>query len=652
MSAEQFDEDSLFLRWAVILAVGVGITVGGRAWVKKHRHGGTHVKTAASATVSPMVALSGAPLLAPGSSNDPPGLAIELWLKSPESLAARIAPRLPVKMAPPPYMAQLIVGGFPKELHEDLAILDFDKPMGVLFLEAPPPLPTDKPGTDRGMRNVIAIPVRDLATAPAHVAHFADGVKATKERSAKLGVDVYRGAQTGKYIGLIGAHVLLATDLASLEDGAGRLRAGYVGATTQVHDLVGKTPRNWLTSSLTSSLEKTILATTLQGLGGGAAPGQDSVLADLVKTARSSWVGAEEIELFADFGDQNAIGTAHLAAKLGSPFAAFLSGLPAGTPQALESAPREAASMMAVRFPDAWIETLRKLAATPPPPGVEIPKELLDKRDSVFNQLAAVLTGDVMLATFIDPPQNGAGNGLLLRIKVKAEDAAKKAAHETLKFMLGDKPPGPITAFPDGEAMEITLPAEGNLPASPPIGIAWLVKDGYVYLARGTTPKARLLKATSGKPEDRAGGDADVRTMIAGMPARVMLATLSAPLRSDTGIAKMLGETPSAGGFTLGLEPTTTGVSASVRIDMNLFARDVVLPMLIQPVPGGPQGHDHPGGHPPGGLPIPGVPGGPPGGIPPGKPPGDKPPGKPPAYVPPPVPTGYVLPVPTHTSGL
>ena len=68
-------------------------------------------------------------------------------------------------------------------------------------------------------------------------------------------------------------------------------------------------------------------------------------------------------------------------------------------------------------------EPRQVVIAAPPPPGVEIPKELLEKRDAIFNQLAAVLQGDVMMATFIDPPQNGAGNGLLLRIKVRTDEA-------------------------------------------------------------------------------------------------------------------------------------------------------------------------------------------------------------------------------------
>lgn len=646
MTAEHLDEDTLLARRAIVVAVVAGVALGGGLWIKKHRHHrGHHGKPTTAHAVPSTSAGPAASIEVPVNSDDPPGLALELWLKSPEALAARIAPRLPVKMAPPPYMPQLIVGGFPKELHADLAVLDFDKPLGVLLLEG-----------DKGVRNVVSIPVRDTATAAAHLAHFADGVKATKEHSAKLGGDVYRGAQTGKYLAYAKGQILLASDLAALEVGAGRLLGGYATALTQPHDLVGKTPKNWLSGSLTTTLEKAILAQATQGLG-GVAPGGDSLLADLAKTARASWVGAEQIDLFADFGDQHAVGTASLGAKAGSPFATFLAGLPTQTPQALESAPREAASMMAIRFPDAWIDTLRKLAATPPPPGVQIPKELLEKRDAVFNALGAVLTGDVLLATYIDPPQNGAGNGILVRIKVKSDEAAKKAAHDTLSFILGDKPPGPITPFENGEAMEITLPPEGNLPASPPIGIAWMVKDGYVYLGRGTTPKARLLKVISGKPEDRAGGDPDVRTMVAAMPAKVMFATLSAPLRADTGIAKLLGEPPNAGGFTLGLEPTPTGATANIRIDMNLFARDVVLPMLIQPVPG--QGP--PGGLPPDaatGLPIPGMgkpgkpgqPGGPPGGQPGGPPPG--------GYKPPPPPPpggtggGYVLPVPTHKSGL
>ncbi|MBK7402280.1 MAG: hypothetical protein IPJ34_40095, partial [Myxococcales bacterium] len=169
MSAEHLDEDSLLARRAIIVALVAGVALGGGIWLKKHRsHRGHASKPAAGALAPSSSAGPAASIAVPVTTDDPPGLAIELWLKSPEALAARIAPRLPVKMAPPPYMPQLIVGGFPKELHADLAVLDFDKPLGVLLLDG-----------DKGLRNVVAIAVKDTATAPQHLAHFADGVKAT-----------------------------------------------------------------------------------------------------------------------------------------------------------------------------------------------------------------------------------------------------------------------------------------------------------------------------------------------------------------------------------------------------------------------------------------------------------------------------------------
>jgi hypothetical protein len=290
---------------------------------------------------------------------------------------------------------------------------------------------------------------------------------------------------------------------------------------------------------------------------------------------------------------------------------------------------------------------------TTPPPGVEIPADLRAKTDLVFSQLSTVLDGEVLFTSVADPPQTGGGGASLVRFKVKDDERAKKAAKELINFMIGGPPgapPPPITPITieggGGEALEIDIPVQPGQPPMPKAGLAWVVRGGYLYIARGTNPRLRALHFASPKSEDHAGVDADLKTRIAGLPQQTALSLFMAPFRADSPLPAALKQPPLPEAITVAIAPTPEGVTIHGAFDLILTA-EIVKPMLMAP----PQGAPPPGALPPdaasGMPPHPGMPPGMAPGIPLPKPPAATTPKSPPPSVPA-VPTGYVLPLPKH----
>jgi hypothetical protein len=385
---------------------------------------------------------------------------------------------------------------------------------------------------------------------------------------------------------------------------------------------------------------------------------------EIAAGAKANWGGAEDVDMAIDVGDQTAIFTGTLRAQPGSAFASFLKDYPTRSPDALLDAPRDALGGLALRFPVSWLETARKFMTTPPP-GVEVPAELRAKTELVFTQI-----GEALFTSVADPPQTYGAGASLMRFKVKDDEAAKKAAKDLLTFMIsppGATPPGqpppppfvPITVEGgSGEALEIDIPVQPGQPALPREGLAWVVRGGYLYVARGSNPKLRVVRFASAVSEDHVGSDPDVKSRVGKLPQNVALALFMAPFRADTPLPAAMKAPPLPQAITVAVSPAADGVTVSGAFDLDLTV-EIAKPMLMPPQapPPGSLPPDAASGMPPGGAPPgmpPGVPGLPlpgPGGHAPKPPPTTpKSPQPPVAPVVPPVGTGYVLPMPTHKS--
>jgi hypothetical protein len=628
----------------VVVLVGVGI--------RKVRHdraarGHKSHATSVAKGVVPVASVAEPKVAAPAD------LSLEIWIRDPDAVAAKVLTRI----APGATFSQMLKNGMPPNAQKDVDELDFSKPLGWTVLGA----------DDKGQtRFALAASVKDAASAVKVVEAYAVREGATRDHSDKLAIDTFRGAKTGRYLAMYGKQVLLASDKPALEASAARLAAGLPLAIAQTHDLVARAPRTWVSGPFVGWVEKTWVDWVSPQLGGATSGPAKALFDEIATGAKSTWPGAEDLEVVVDVGDKEASATATLHATVGSAFSNFLSAYPTRSPDALLEAPRDALGAISFKFPSAWLDTARRFMVTPPP-GVQIPEDLRKQTETVFTQLGNVLDGEVLMCSVADPP---AGGGLL-RFKVKNDESAKKAAKDLLQFLVGAgggpgmPPPPPVSPITVegggvGEAMEMTPAAQPGAPPMPPMGIAWLVRGGYLYIARGVTPKMRVVRFVSEKVEDHMGNDADMKARVGKLPAKTALSFIMAPLRADTPLPGLLGSPPLAQAITVSLEPTAAGLTAHADLDLDLTVK-LVLPMLLQPPP--PQGAmppdaaagmgsgapppQPPQGMPPGGMM--GMPGVMP--TPPKQPPAttkSPPPGAPPPV--PPAPTGYVLPLPKHQS--
>jgi len=640
-------ERRIFIGLAVVVVLAAG-GAGYKKWRAKHKK---HVtKSAHVAKPAPSVLAK-----VPEPAVAPPGeLALEIWVKSPDGLAQKLLPRLYPPGVPKEQttFTQMMKNGMPPNRQKDIDELDFAKPLGIAIFDAG--------------RFVAAATVKNPGTAKKVIEDYAVAEGAVREHSSSLAVDMFRGAKTGRYLALIGSQVILGSDRGAVEGAAPRLAAGWPLANAQTHDVVARAPRTWVSGPFAKWAEQSWLEWVQPQLGGATSGPAKALFDEVSAAARATWPGASDVEMVLDVGDTSASATATLRAAPGTPFANFLTGYPTRTPDILLEAPRDALGGLSFRFPAAWLETARRFMTTPPP-GVEIPADLRAKTESVFSQLSTVLDGEVLFASVADPPQSGGAGASLVRFKVKDDERAKKAAKELILFMIGGppgSPPPPITPITfeggAGEALEIDIPVQPGQPPLPKAGLAWVVRSGNLYIARGTNPRARVLHFASAKSEDHAGADGDLKGRIERLPQKTALSLFMAPFRADSPLPAALKSPPLNEAITVAVAPTAEGVTIHGTFDLNLTA-EIVRPMLMAP----PQGAPPPGAMPPdaaSGLP-PGMP--PPGMPPPGMPPGMAPgiplpkgppgttPKSPPIAPPPPVPaapTGYVLPLPKHQS--
>jgi len=628
--------DSTEGRIFIFVAVIAALAVSGIAYKKyraKHKHHPKHLVRAPS-----VLAKIPEPNVAPAGE-----LALEVWIKSPDGLAQKLLPRIYPPGVPKSAttFTAMMKNGMPPNRQKDIDELDFEKPLGIAVFDAG--------------RFVASATVKNRETAKKVIEEYAIAEGAVREHSTALAVDMFRGAKTGRYLTMIGSQVILGSDRGAVESAAPRMAAGWPLASTQTHDVVARAPRTWVSGPFAVWAERSWLEWVQPQLG-GATSGPAKVLFDEVSAAaRATWPGASDVEMVLDVGDATAHATATLRATPNTPFANFLTNYPTRAPDILLESPRDALGGLSFRFPAAWLETARRFMTTPPP-GVEIPADLRAKTESVFSQLSTVLDGEVLFTSVADPPQSGGAGASLVRFKVKDDERAKKAAKELINFMIGGppgSPPPPIAPIAieggAGEALEIDIPVQPGQPPMPKAGLAWVVRNGYLYVARGTNPRMRVLNFASTKSEDHAGMDADLKSRIDRLPQKTALALFMAPFRADSPLPAALKAPPLAEAITVAIAPTPEGVTIHGAFDLNLTA-EIVRPMLM----GQPQGAP-----PPGTLPPDAAAGMPPGMAPPGMPPGipipkppttpKSPPGAPPPGIAP-VPSGYVLPLPKHHS--
>lgn len=654
------EEDSTERRlfWAVAaVVIVVLVVVGVRKWRAHHhaRYAGTQ-KALVAHGPSPVASVQ-QPTVAP-----PAELALEIWFRDPDALAARVLGRV---AGPGVSFSQMLKAGIPPQspIAKDIDELDFTKPLGCTILGA---------GTGGTTRFVWAATVKDKARAATAVESYATREGATREHSDVLKADTFKGAKTGRYLALVGNQVLLGSDKLALEQSAMRLAAGWAIATTQTHDISARAPKSWISGPFVQWVEESWTAWVAPQLGGATNGPAKALFDEIAAGAKQTWPGAEDVDIVVDVGDQTAVATATLRAADGSSLSKFLASYPTRSPDALLEAPRDALGGIALRFPTNWLETARRFMVTPPP-DVKIPEDLRVKTETVFTQLNNVLEGEVLLASVADPPPVGGPGGSLMRFKLRGdEEAAKKAARDLVQFILGGAgmaPPGapppqlpPVTPITvdggSGEAMEFTPAPQAGEPPLPPVGIAWAVRGGYLYVARGASPKLRVMRFASAKPEDHIVSDADVKARVGKMPGKTALALLIAPMRADTPLPALLKKPPMPQAITLSIEPTATGLTAQANLDLDL-AVNMVLPMLMAPPqpPPGALPPDAASGAPAssGAVPPamgPGIPGIPPGmmGMPkvPATPKSPPPVQPPPGGAVPPAGGGYQLPLPKH----
>lgn len=640
----------------IALAVTVALVVSGVVYKKHKNHARGHAKTHAVKRAQPVLAKVPEPKVAA-----PSELALEVWVKSPDDLALKLLPRLLPPGVPKSAatFTQMMKNGMPPGRQGDVDELDFSKPLGIAVFDAG--------------RFVAAATVKNAVNAKKVIEDYAVAEGAVREHSDALATDMFKGAKTGRYLALVGTQVFLGSDKGAVESAAPRMSAGWPIASTQAHDVVARAPRTWVSGPLAGWAERAWndwITPQLAGATGGPAK---ALFDEVTTAAKATWPGAEDVEMVLDVGADTATATATLRATPGSAFANFLTTYPTRTSDALLDVPRDALGGMSLRFPAAWLDTARRFMVTPPP-GHEndIPADLRARTEALFGQLSRVLDGDVLFCSVADPPATGGPGANLLRFKVKDDELAKKAARELVQYMVGGPPgtpPPPIQAITmeggAGESMEIDIPVQPGTPPLPKAGLAWIVRAGHLYVARGTSPRLRVLRFASPKPEDHVGADPDIKARIARLPEQTALTLFMAPFRADTPLPAALKAPPLQQAITVAVSPTPGGVTVHGMFDLDLTA-EVVKPMLMQPQqmppgalpPDAASGMPPPGAAPPGAVPggPPGVPGVPhPGGMPPGIP-GPKgppatpksPPVAPPAV--PPAPTGYQLPLPKHHS--
>lgn len=651
MATEEAPYESTEGKIFIALAVTVTLVVGGVVYKRHKAHPRGAHKTHAVKHAPPVLAKVPEPKVAA-----PNELALEIWVKSPDDLALKLLPRLLPPGAPKSAatFTQMMKNGMPPGRQADVDELDFAKPLGIAVFDAG--------------RFVASATVKNQANAKKVIEAYALSEGAVREHSDLLATDMFKGAKTGRYLALVGSQVFLGSDRASVEGVAPRMSAGWAMASTQAHDVVARAPRRWVSGPLAQFAERAWLDWITPQLA-GATGGPAKALFDEVSTAaKATWPGAEDVEMVLDVGSDTATATATLRATPGSSFANFLSEYPTRTSDGLLEAPRDALGGMSLRFPAAWLDTARRFMVTPPP-GHEndIPPELRAKTEALFSQLSKVLDGDVLFSSVADPPATGGPGANLLRFKVKDDELAKKAARDLVQYMVGGPPgtpPPPIQAIAmeggAGESMEIDIPVQPGTPPLPKAGLAWIVRAGNLYVARGTNPRLRVLRFASPNAEDHVGANDAIKTRIGKLPERTALTLFMSPFRADTPLPEALKAPPLEQAITLAIAPTPAGVTIHAAFDLDLTA-EIVKPMLMpqQPLPPGSLPPDAASGAPPG-MPPPGGPGVPgvasvPGvpGVPKGPPTTPKsPPAGPPIPLPgvPAAPSGYQLPLPKHHS--
>ncbi len=625
-------ERNLFVALAAIVVV-VLIVVGWRHWRAKKRAQTRKAKPTMVVSAPAKVDLPEPKVAAPEE------LALEIWIRDPEAIAAKVMPHLVGPQAPKsmiPTFAQMLKNGLPPEAQADVDELDFTKPLGWAILEA----------SSESSRFVVAATVKDPAKAAKVVDAYAVREGAAKERSDKLAIDLYKGAKTGRYLGLVGNQVMLSSDRPALEAAAARLASGLALAATQPHDVVARAPQSWVAGPFVRWVERTWSEWVAPQIGGAQSGPAKTLFDEVSAKAKETWPGAQDLEIAADVGDQTAVATATLHATAGSALSNVLATYPKRTPDALLDVPRDALGGIAFQMPGTWLDTVRKFMVTAPP-GVEIPHELKTRTEQLFGQLGSVIEGEILVASVVDPPQTGGPGTKLMRFKVRDEEAAKKAVRELVTFLVAG-PPGAAAPPPtpiaieggSGEAYELTPAPQPGAPPMPTVGIAWLVRAGHVYIARDSLPKARVVRFASPNPDDHLAADAQMKARVASLPQQVALALFMAPFRADTPLPAAMKIPPLPQAITLSVEPTPVGLNVQARLDLDLTLQ-MLAPLLLQPAP------MPPGAVPPdaaGGMPPPGM-GAPPPGMGAPKPQGPATPPSPPPAIPP-APTGYVLPIP------